>query len=96
MVGSGEKEGRSREGGEREKLENGDVMHAVYVVFCMHCTLYAYTHTVRTGNHTLTHIWVSFVIDAKLDGMVPFKLLLSRLLLERGGKSEEGVESRSE
>ena len=96
MVGSGEKEGRSREGGERGKLENGDVMHAVYVVCCMHCTLYAYTHTVRTGNHTLTHMEVSFVIDAKLDGMVPFKLLALRALLERGGKSEEGVESRSE
>jgi hypothetical protein len=39
---------------------------------------------------------VSFVIDAKLDGMVPFKLLFWRSLLERGGKSEEGVESRSE
>ena len=60
----------------------------VYVVFCMHCTLYAYTHTVRTGNRTLTHMVVSFVIDAKLDGMVPFKLLDWIRLLERGGKSE--------
>ena len=96
MVCSGEKEGRSREGGERGKLENGDVMHAVYVVCCMHCTLYAYTHTVRTGNHTLTHMAVSFVIDAKLDGMVPSKLFSESHLLERGGNSAEGVESRSE
>ena len=39
---------------------------------------------------------VSFVSDPKLDGMVPSKLLEVRSLLERGGKSEEGVESRSE
>jgi hypothetical protein len=58
--------------------------------------LYAYTHTVPTGNHTLTHMCWSFVSDPKLDGMVPFKLLPWRSLLERGGKSEEGVESRSE
>ena len=61
------------------------------LIDCTH--VHAYTRSLRTAHGTHTYRVTSLVSDAKLDGMVPFKLFSQRSLLEGWSRRwKEGME----
>jgi hypothetical protein len=59
------------------------VLYVYCVLYTLH--IHAYNHSLPPRKYAQTHMWLSSVSDPTLEGMVPFKPLIPRVLLGKGG-----------
>jgi hypothetical protein len=74
-----------RRGGERKKIENGDVMHAVCVVCCMYCMHGMRSHSAHRQPHADSHGGeIRKRSQARRDGA--FQIVLTEIPIRGGGQ----------